>query len=109
MQERLEVDKNDLVEESEESEEESDNNRKYRFKVIKGAEVELEEGEILDNKPIVTSDITNKMTTSTPPPLVFKDNNKTIENPNSLNFPNAFHLLQCFTLRAASDAFDLER
>lgn len=40
-----------------------------------------------------------------PPELIFNDTNSEYRR----ELPNVFHLLQCFTLKNASDAFDLER
>lgn len=43
-----------------------------------------------------------------PPAIVFLEDNVELTNEN-VKFPNLFHLLQCFTLKSASDSFDLER
>lgn len=44
-----------------------------------------------------------------PPDLIFNEDKQIENNKRTSGFPNVFHLLQCFTLRSASDAFDLER
>lgn len=95
----------------EESSEEEESNAKNRFMVVAGPKVEFEEGEIIEN-----DSQSNKTTVATsssissqvqPPALVFNDNSQI--GRETAVFPNTFHLLQCFTLRSASDAFDLER
>lgn len=48
---------------------------------------------------------TQNVSSLSPPELIFNDTN----SENGRELPNVFHLLQCFTLKNASDAFDLER